>query len=221
LGFSDSIFNHFLRIKDGDSRSRKRFKKPGFPNSEGGLYFELKMGVSYLIEKGGRMDKMLRRSLVLVILFVGCLLTGGVEAAILEVGPSGYPYTLIQAGINAAVDGDTVLVHDGTYFENITFSGKAITVKSVNGAASTIIDANASGSVVTFSSGEGSGSVLDGFTILNGNGNWGGGFAASPPPRPSPTASSMEMQHTLGPGSVASPPPPRPSPTAASAEIQH
>jgi predicted outer membrane repeat protein len=72
-----------------------------------------------------------------------------------------------------------VLVHDGTYVENVNFSGKGITVKSVNGAASTIIDGNGSGIVVTFSSGEGSGSVLDGFTILKGSGsggNWGGGI---------------------------------------------
>jgi len=86
----------------------------------------------------------------------------------LEVGPSGYPYTSIQAAINDALPGDTVLVHDGTYVENITFSGKAITVKSVNGAARTIINPNGSGRGVTFNHNEGSGSVLDGFTITNG-----------------------------------------------------
>jgi parallel beta-helix repeat protein len=86
----------------------------------------------------------------------------------LEVGPSGYPYTSIQAAINAAGPGDTVLVHDGTYMENINFLGKAITVKSVNGAARTIINANGSGRGVTFNHNEGSGSVLDGFTITNG-----------------------------------------------------
>ena len=114
---------------------------------------------------------------------LGFLFTVTAYAATLEVGPSGYPYTSIQAAINAAVTGDTVLVHDGTYVENISFTGKAMTVKSVNGAASTIIDSNGSGSVVTFDSGEGSGSVLDGFTIMNGNGNWGGGircYSSSP-----------------------------------------
>ena len=49
-------------------------------------------------------------------------------------------YTTIQAAIDAAINGDEVVVSDGTYSENINFSGKAITVRSVNGAASTIID---------------------------------------------------------------------------------
>jgi len=46
----------------------------------------------------------------------------------------------IQAAIDAANNGDTVLVSSGTYKENIDFHGKAITLVSQNGPAATIID---------------------------------------------------------------------------------
>lgn len=77
----------------------------------------------------------------------------------------------IQAGINAASDGDTVLVSPGTYNEDISFLGKAIAVASSGGSAVTIINGTATGPVVKFVSGETSGAVLKGFTIENGNAN--------------------------------------------------
>src|SRR5882724_7229733 len=60
----------------------------------------------------------------------------------------------IQAAINVANNGDTVLVSDGTYVENINFNGKAITVTSVNGASKTTIDGGAVDSVVKFQTSE-------------------------------------------------------------------
>ncbi len=85
----------------------------------------------------------------------------------------------IQAAINAASNGDTVLVAPGTYTENINFSGKAITLKSSGGPSVTTIDGSAKGTVVTFNSGETTNSQLSGFTIRNGfqNGLSGGGIA--------------------------------------------
>jgi parallel beta-helix repeat protein len=91
----------------------------------------------------------------------------------------------IQAAINAANNGDTVLVAPGTYIENINFGGKTITVTSSGGPSATIIDGNANGSVVTFNTGETTDSILSGFTIRNGlrAGLWGAGIlvvSASP-----------------------------------------
>jgi len=76
----------------------------------------------------------------------------------------------IQGGINGAVNGDTVLVASGTYYEHINFYGKSILVKSQAGADSTIISKLYDGlSLVLFTSGEGVNSILDGFTIQNAN----------------------------------------------------
>ena len=86
----------------------------------------------------------------------------------------------IQAAIDGAANGDAVLVSDGTYTENINFKGKTITVKSVNGPATTIIDGGGLDIVVKFVTQETSTSVLAGFTIRNGRPsatNDGGGIA--------------------------------------------
>jgi hypothetical protein len=46
-------------------------------------------------------------------------------------GSEANPFSTIQHGINAAANGDTVLVHPGVYKENINFNGKNITVGSL------------------------------------------------------------------------------------------
>jgi parallel beta-helix repeat protein len=77
----------------------------------------------------------------------------------------------IQAAIDAASNGDTVLVAPGTYFEKLDFKGKAITVKSSGGAAATILDGQNSGPIVNFHTSEGIGSVIQGFTLTHGSAN--------------------------------------------------
>lgn len=70
----------------------------------------------------------------------------------------------IQAGINAAVPGDTVLVAPGIYTENITIN-KSITLLSSGGPVSTIIDPPAVEYYLV--SIEADNVILNGFTITN------------------------------------------------------
>lgn len=78
----------------------------------------------------------------------------------------------IQEAINAAAEsGDEIIVAPDVYPEAIDFLGKAVIVRSADGAASTIIDATGLGtSVVTCENFEGVNSVLEGFTITGGTG---------------------------------------------------
>lgn len=104
--------------------------------------------------------------------------------AVTRLVPSQYPN--IQAGINAAVDGDIVLVADGTYSGtgnyNIDFIGKAIVVMSENGAESCVINCQGMGRGFYFHTNEDSTSALTGFTIRNGEGEGGGIFCISSAP---------------------------------------
>ena len=84
----------------------------------------------------------------------------------------------IQEAIDESVNGDSIFVDPGIYFENINFNGKSIILSSRYILDSdslligtTIIDAGSDGSVVSFNSEENSSSILQGFTLQNGNGN--------------------------------------------------
>ena len=92
--------------------------------------------------------------------------------------PSSQP--TIQAGIDAAANGDTVVVAPGTYHELIDFKGKAIELRSSAGPATTIIDGGGQPHVVSFHSAETRASVLRGFTVTNAVTNgFGGGVRIS------------------------------------------
>ena len=90
-------------------------------------------------------------------------------------------YATIQAAVDAAEEGDVVLVADNTYTgvgnREINFNGKAITVESEGGPIHCILDCQDVTHGFRFYNGEGSGSVVQGFTIRNGYfGQYGGGI---------------------------------------------
>ncbi len=89
-----------------------------------------------------------------------------------------YDYTTIQTAINNAVNGDTILVADGTCSETIAINNKDLTITSVNGAAATILNAGDAGTAVTLTNG--ADTTFNGLTIRDGNnGSYGGGFHIS------------------------------------------
>ena len=112
-------------------------------------------------------------------------------------------YSTIQTAIDAASDGDTVMVADGTYTgegnKDLDFKGKAITVQSENGPENCIIDCEENGRGFYFHSGEGSISVVSGFTVTNGKiaDNGAGIYCSSS----SPTITNCIISNNTNPGS--------------------
>ena len=87
-------------------------------------------------------------------------------------------YIYIQSAIDISNNGDSILVQQGTYYENIDYNGKAITILStfyqdtlnVQIIENTIINGDDDGSCIVFESGEGVLSVIEGFTLSDGDG---------------------------------------------------
>jgi len=88
--------------------------------------------------------------------------------------PDDYP--AIQAAINAAQDGDEIIVHRGTYSGKINLTGKAITVRSSDGPDATVLDGLWNGPILTCDSGEGPDTVIEGFTVTHGAATFGAGM---------------------------------------------
>jgi len=120
----------------------------------------------------------MRRRLAIVVGVVLAVAAPATAATILvDVGGQG-DYTTIQEGVDASASGDTVLVSPGTYTgslnREISFEGRQITVVSVAGRNSTVIDCQSAGRAFVFSDGESRDSRVEGFTVRNGYAEEGG-----------------------------------------------
>jgi len=82
-----------------------------------------------------------------------------------------YEYGTIQDAIDAAIEGDTVLVANGTYTgegnTDLDFLGKGITVRSENSPVFTTVDCGGSGRAFFFRRAETLRSIVQGFTFKN------------------------------------------------------
>jgi len=106
----------------------------------------------------------------------------------------------IHDAIKLAKEGDTLIVGAGTYYGDLNPDGKEITITSTNPddanvVAATIIDCNGTNRGITFNSGEGPGTVIDGLTVINGsvtNQSGGGIFVGT---GTSPTIRNVVVTH--------------------------
>ncbi len=102
-------------------------------------------------------------------------------------------YETITVAIENALDGDEIIVAEGTYNEDINFEGRNIVLTSSNPTDSnvvenTIIMGLGDGPVVRFENGESSDAKIAGFTITGGNYTEGGAIIIAPmTQRTSPT----------------------------------
>jgi hypothetical protein len=102
---------------------------------------------------------------------------------ILGDGSQSNPYASIQFGIGQSLDGDTIMVLPGTYYETISFIGDKRILTSefirTNDPASieqTIIDGSYAGTVVYAQASGDNNFRINGFTIQNGQADWNGGI---------------------------------------------
>lgn len=108
------------------------------------------------------------RSIVLMIWVGAGFAPTPVQAGTVRV-PSEQPS--IQAAIDLAANGDTILVAEGVYRENISFAGKNLVIRSEHGPALTNLrPANVGAPMVDFVSGEPITATLTGFTLSHTNG---------------------------------------------------
>lgn len=129
--------------------------------------------------------------------FVACLgvfaiaLTTGAPQATTIAVPGDQPS--LQAAVDVALSGDTVLVAPGNYSgpgnRDISLLGKKLVVTSSSGPTLTTIDCESAGRAFVANSGEPSGTEVNGFTIVNGFGPGGGAIYVS--------SSHLQVRHCI------------------------
>ena len=80
------------------------------------------------------------------------------------------PFCTIQGAVQASGHGDVIHVAPGTYNEHVLVDALDISIIATSGPLSTIIDAGGDGSALRFRNGNGTTSLVEGFTLTGGTG---------------------------------------------------
>ena len=115
---------------------------------------------------------------------------GGHDGPQPSVGLLSSAYSHIQDALDAAEDGDTVWVGQGTYqVSGLSLEGKTLVLASTHGPRVTVLDATGTGPVLTIEHGEPRDAEVRGFTLVGGRAERGGGIRI--------TDSSPTLTHLL------------------------
>ncbi len=168
------ILNTERRIQNGVSSCTP------YPTS----LFIIRCSVLEIIKSGSCTQSYMFKRVFIIILSL--ILNLNLHATILTVKQDGTgDYTQIQQAIDAAANGDTVLVWPGTYVENLYVENKNLTIGSLTLTTGdlaylqqTIIDGNQTGSCFEIRNCQ-AGINVNGFTMESGSGSYCGGICGS------------------------------------------
>ncbi|RCV64848.1 CASH domain-dontaining protein [Methanophagales archaeon] len=114
-----------------------------------------------------RHKEMNNKLAILVIIFAMSLVLSAVVPASAEtLSVDGSNFTVIQAAVDIASAGDTILVYPGVYYENVVVN-KPVTLRGIDRP---IVDANGNGNAITLCA---DGITIEGFNVTNSGSRWG------------------------------------------------
>jgi len=135
-----------------------------------------------------------------------------IAAAVLGLAGSSFAETInvpsdqptIAAAISASVNGDTIAIAAGTYYEHsLNPNSKAITIGSASGNLDVTIDAQQGSCVFVINSGEGDGTVIKDLVITGGSNYDGGGIYCYNNSNPTISGCTIEGNHAANGGGIA------------------
>lgn len=100
------------------------------------------------------------------------LVSAAVNAAILVVDASGSTsFTTVQSAVNAAVNGDTILIRAGTYSETLAISGKLLTIRGDGSASAVVLRSRGGDTMMHLDGGETNALRFEQLTFTGGSSN--------------------------------------------------